>query len=104
MSDYIDLNKYPEIKDYIYVETLDELKKVDYGVYMKYINNNYKLRSGGFYINMIEENNSTFVILYQKKYNKFYKVNFNKNYIFRTKSLNEKKREIFVGWLDKDFF
>lgn len=99
MSDYIDLNNYPELKDYIYIETLDELNKTDYGVYVKYINKNLKLRSGGFYIRNFESNNTTYLVLYQQKYNKFYQVNFNKNYIFRTKTRSEKLRELFLTFI-----
>lgn len=99
-EDYIDLKKYPELKEYNYIETEEELDKIHYGVYIKYLNANFKLKQGGFYIRDLKENNTRYVILHQKKYNKFYRVNFNKNYIFYKKTENDNKRSVFLSMLE----
>ena len=100
-SDFIDLNNYPELlDDYIYIEDENKLKNIDLGVYIKYINNKLELRQGGILTNLINENGTYYLVLLQKKYKKFYKVNFNKNYIFQ-KSRNDKVRELFIKYFDK---
>ena len=100
-NDYIDLNNYPELKDdYIYIEDEEKLLDEDFGSYIKYINNKMKLRQGGIFVNLIQENNNYYLILLQKKFKKFYKVNFSKNYIFKKKSRNEKMKEIFLKYYD----
>lgn len=101
-SDFIDLNNYPELlDDYIYIEDENKLKNIDLGVYIKYINNKLELRQGGILTNLINENGTYYLVLLQKKYKKFYKVNFNKNYIFQKKSRNDKVRELFIKYFDK---
>lgn len=101
-SDFIDLNNYPELlDDYIYIEDENKLKNIDLGVYIKYINNKLQLRQGGILTNLINENGTYYLVLLQKKYKKFYKVNFNKNYIFQKKSRNDKVRELFIKYFDK---
>jgi len=101
-SDFIDLNNYPElINDYIYIEDEKTLKEINYGVYIKYINNRLELRQGGILTNLINENGSYYLILLQKKYKKFYKVGFNKNYIFQKKDRNDMVRELFLKYYDK---
>lgn len=99
-NDYIDLKNYPELEDYKYLETEKELNEIHYGVYMKYLNPNFKLKQGGIYVRDLKENNTRYVILLQKKYNKFYRVNFNKNYIFYKKTENDKKRSVFLSMLE----
>lgn len=101
-SDFIDLNNYPElINDYIYIENEKTLKDINYGVYVKYINNKLELRQGGILTNIINDNGSYYLILLQKKYKKFYKVSFNKNYIFQKKDRNDMVRELFLKYYDK---
>lgn len=99
-EDYIDLKNYPDLEDYNYIETEKELDQIHYGVYIKYLNSNFKLKQGGFYIRDLKENNTRYVILHQKKYNKFYRINFNKNYIFYKKTENENKRSVFLSMLE----
>lgn len=101
-SDFIDLNDYPElINDYIYIEDIKTLKEVSYGVYIKYINSKLELRQGGIFTNLVNENGTYYLILLQKKYKKFYKINFDKNYIFQKKSRNDMVRELFLKYYDK---
>tara|TARA_B110000902_G_C14105452_1_gene512265 strand:+ start:94 stop:441 length:348 start_codon:yes stop_codon:yes gene_type:complete len=101
-SDYIDLNNYPElIDDYIYIEDEKNLEDINNGVYIKYINNKLELRQGGILTNIVNENGSYYLILLQKKYNKCYKVSFNKNYIFQKKNKNDMIRELFLKYYDK---
>ena len=101
-SDFIDLNNYPElINDYTYIEDITVLKEVSYGVYIKYINNKLQLRQGGIFTNLINENGTYYLVLLQKKYKKFYKINFDKNYVFQKKSRNDLVRELFLKYYDK---
>tara|TARA_B110000908_G_C10265575_1_gene463559 strand:+ start:5953 stop:6285 length:333 start_codon:yes stop_codon:yes gene_type:complete len=101
-DDYIDLNNYPELNDdYIYIEDNKALDNIEFGVYIKYINSDLKLRQGGIYVNRIQNNGTNYLILLQKKFKKFYKINFKKNYIFKKKLRNERMKELFLKYYDK---
>lgn len=95
-DEFIDLNKFPELKDdYDYIETFDELEKYK-GNYFKYLNSKEELRQGGILVNTVKDIYGNYLILLKKEKKKFFKVNFDKNYIFKKKDKNDIFRKLFL--------
>ena len=92
MKKKIYINKYPELKEYIFIKNTNELK---IGHRIRYVDYNDKLRWGGLLIKIIE---NKLVIANN--------VDFERNYIFMKKPVtkNDKMRKLFlssIGFTDK---
>ena len=92
------INKYPELKEYIFIKNTNELK---IGHRIRYVDYNDKLRWGGLLIKIIENK----LVIANKNKNYFH-VDFERNYIFMKKPVtkNDKMRKLFmssIGFTDK---
>lgn len=92
------INKYPELKEYVFIKKTSELKL---GQHIRYVDYNDKLRWGGLLTKIIENK----LVIANKKMDYFH-VDFERNYIFMKKPVtkNDKMRKLFmssIGFTDK---
>jgi len=72
-------------------------------IYIRYVGFNNKLYYGGFFVKIEKKNKTTYIYLISSKKKVWY-IDFNKNFIFANKviSKNEKIRNMFINFLDKN--
>ena len=97
-----------ELKDYKYIESLDELYKLKSAGYIRYINLEGELKFGGILIKVFksedeEEFKKKNLILIQNSKNQKWVISWEKNYIFyknQTKK-GDNLRNLFISLLDE---
>jgi hypothetical protein len=107
------INNSEKIKKYYkkYKKELEEFKYIEddsylYNnkkLYIKYIDFNNKLHYGGFFYKLEKKNKTTYIYLISSQRKVWY-IDFNKNFIFVNKviSNNDKIRNMFINFLDKN--
>lgn len=107
INNYLEIYK-NELKDYKYVNSLEELYDLKSAGYIRYINLNGELKFGGILIKVFEsENKDEFnkknLILLQNSNNNKWVISYERNYIFyknQTKK-GDNLRNLFISLLDE---
>lgn len=94
-----------ELTKYIGVKTLEDYDNIKLGGYIRYVNINNELKWGGILVKKQIDINGQHIMLVRVNRNIF-KVSYEKNYIFYKAhvSSNDKMRELFISYLDKDIY
>ena len=95
-----------ELDKYIWIESLEDYNEIKLGGYVRYVNFKNELKWGGILVKKTVKKSGIHMMALINTNRNIFNISFERNYIFYKKhvSPNDKTRELFISYLDKDNF